>query len=167
MFDPIKLITSVAPVIGKAATGNLMGAVSEGLKVFGIDKGGVKDLANAIQGATPEQLAQLKQVDNDFEVKMKEMDVDLEKLAVKDRNSARDMQKHIKSIIPAIIGCGIVSGFFVILILMFFYPETENRAIDIMLGSLGTMAMSVVSFYFGSSKSSSDKNILMSGKDKL
>ena len=75
MFDPIKLITSVAPVIGKAATGNLMGAVSEGLKVFGIDKGGPKELANAIQNASPEQLAELKRVDNEFDIKIKEMDV--------------------------------------------------------------------------------------------
>lgn len=166
MFNPIKLITSVVPAIGKAASGDLMGGVTEALKLFGIDNGGPKELANAIQNATPEQLAELKRIDNEFDLKMKEMEVDLETLAVKDRDSARDMQVQLKSMLPGIIGCGVLSGFFLVLILMFFMPDFENRAMDIMLGTLGTMSGAVVNFYFGSSKSSSDKNLLFGAKDK-
>lgn len=166
MFNPISLLASVAPTIAKAASGNLLGAVKEGLKAFGISDGDEKKLVECIKGATPEQLAKLKQIDNEYKLKLEKLEVDLEKIAAEDRDSARDMQKSIKSIIPGMIGTGIIGGFFIVLLLMFLNPDVENRALDIMLGSLGTMSMSVVSFYFGSSKSSSDKNILMGMKAK-
>jgi hypothetical protein len=161
----IDLIGSVAPTISKALSGNFLGAVSEGLKVFGITGGGKKKLEQCIKDATPEQLAKLKKADNDYKIKLKEIGVDLERLSVKDRNSARKMQIDTRSVIPAVIGCAIITGFFGVLAGMFFLPGVENRALDIMLGSLGTMSMSVVSFYFGSSKGSQDKNhIIKNGR---
>ena len=40
--------------------------------------------------ATPEQIVELKKIDKDFEVKMKELDVDLYNIQTKDIQDARD-----------------------------------------------------------------------------
>ena len=47
-----------------------------------------KSIEQAIQKATPEQIVELKKIDKDFEVKMKELDVDLYSIQTKDIQDA-------------------------------------------------------------------------------
>ena len=49
-----------------------------------------QELAEAAARATPEQLLALKQAEQDFAVKMRELDIDLERIANEDRSSARN-----------------------------------------------------------------------------
>lgn len=64
------------------------------------------------------------------------------------------------------LGGGIVSLSFIILVLLIFNPlPGENKDIvNIALGTFLGMAVTVVGYFFGSSKSSADKNDLLSQK---
>ena len=66
------VLGAVAPTIGTALGGPMggmaMNMVSQALGC----KNNPKDVEKAVQNATPEQLVELKKLDNDFEVKMKE-----------------------------------------------------------------------------------------------
>ena len=57
----------------------------------------------------------------------------------------------------------IIVCFFGLLGLMVFQavPESNSRLLDILTGVVGTMAVTIVNFYFGSSKSSEDKTRIM------
>ena len=48
-----------------------------------------KSIQTAINNASPEQLLQLKQAEKDFEIRMKELDVDVFKLEAEDKKDAR------------------------------------------------------------------------------
>ena len=157
------LLAGIAPTIAKAISGDIGGAVQEGLKAFGIKSTGdnakdKKAFHSAIKTATPEQLASLKKIEADYNEKMKALDIDLEKILADDRASARNMRIETGSKVSDFIGISIVVGFFGVLGLLFLTPEVQNRALDIMLGSLGTMTVAVVSLYYGSSSSSTKKN---------
>ena len=163
MFNFGNIIGSVAPVIGKAIMGDFGGAINVGLEAFGITPSGNKKndkntLERAIRDATPDQLLKLKIADNEFELNMVKIGIDIEKIAADDRSSARIMKIETGNIMTDIIGVGIMMGFFFILYFMFSNPDSSNRALDIMLGSLGTMATAVVTFYFGSSAGSRKKD---------
>jgi hypothetical protein len=48
-----------------------------------------KSINQAIQAATPEQMLKLKKAEQDFELHMKELEVDVFKLEVQDKQDAR------------------------------------------------------------------------------
>ncbi len=77
-FEAIKgLIGAVAPTLGQALGGPLGGAAAQTIaSVLGC-KPDEKSIANAVQSATPEQLAEIKKAELDFQVQMKKLDVDV------------------------------------------------------------------------------------------
>ena len=87
--------------------------------------------------------------------------MDFEQLAVQDRKSARDMQTTTKSFIPPLLALIITLGFFGILVGMMTGKVTSSDALMLLLGSLGTAWTGVISFYFGSSASSQNKDQLL------
>lgn len=82
---------------------------------------------------------------------------------VEDRESARQMQISTRSRTAPLLAVLITLGFFGILSFMLFkeVPNGQKDVLNIMLGSLGTAWVTVVSFYFGSSKSSEDKTVML------
>lgn len=126
--------------------------------------------AEALAKATPDQIAAIKKAENDFQLQMKQLDIqsvdDLEKIAADDRNSARQMQVQTKSWIPGALAITITVGFFALLSGMMFgkLKASDNQALLLLLGSLSTAFGAVVMYYFGSSAGSDRKTELMAGK---
>jgi hypothetical protein len=91
MIDWKKIVGSVAPVLATALGGPLAGVATKAVAaaVLGKPEAKESDIAAALAGATPEQLAALKKADQDFAVRMRELDIDLDRLASEDRDSAR------------------------------------------------------------------------------
>jgi hypothetical protein len=89
-FEAIKgLIGAVAPTLGQALGGPLGGAAAQTIaSVLGC-KPDEKSIANAVQAATPEQLAEIKKAELDFQVQMKKLDVDVFALEAEDVQHAR------------------------------------------------------------------------------
>ena len=85
------LVGAVAPTIG-TALGGPMGnmAMTKIASVLGVSND-QKSIQQAIQNATPEQMLELKKAEQEFEVQMKELDVDVFKLETQDKQNARGM----------------------------------------------------------------------------
>jgi hypothetical protein len=136
--------------------------------LFGHEDGTEQQVSDALSSATPDQLATIKKIDADFKVRMKELDIDLERISAGDRDSARQMQRDTKDWVPKVLAVVITLGFFGILIWMLLngMPKTGTEALLMMLGALGTAWTGVVNFYYGSSAGSKAKTDALSMKDK-
>lgn len=163
MDQLLNLVRTVAPTIATAVGGPLAGmatrAISEAL--LGKPDGAEDDLIEAAKNATPEQLLALKKAEQDFVIRMRELDVDLEKISNEDRNSARSREIQLKDITPKVLAGFITLGYFGVLfwMLRFGLPQGgASEALLVMLGALGTAWTGVVAYYFGSSAGSRDKN---------
>ena len=167
-FGP--LLGQLAPSIATALGGPLAGVAVKTLSsaLFGHEDGTEEQISAAMAVATPDQLAAIKKIDADFKVQMKSLDIDLERIAAGDRDSARQMQRDTKDWVPKVLAIVITLGFFGILIWMLLngMPKTGTEALLMMLGALGTAWTGVVNFYYGSSAGSKAKNDMLSAKDK-
>ena len=164
------LLSQVAPTLATALGGPLAGLATKTLSnvLLGNESGDEAAVTAAIQGATPQQLSDLKKIDADFRVRMKELDIDLERISAGDRDSARKREMEIKDHMPKVLAVGITIGFFGSLFWMFIYgvPKNGNEALLLMLGALQTAFTGVIAYYFGSSSGSKAKTDLMVSKDK-
>ena len=163
-FGP--LLGQLAPTLATALGGPMAGLAVKTLSnvLLGHEEGSEDDLAKALSSATPEQLANVKQIDADFKVRMKELEIDLERISSGDRDSARKREVSVKDHTPKILAAGITLGFFGCLFWMFVYgvPKNGNEALLLMLGALQTAFTGVIAYYFGSSSSSKAKDELIS-----
>jgi hypothetical protein len=135
-------------------------AVEAVSKSLGIDPNAVQDTINSGK-LTADQIASIQSAEIALKAKAQEMSLDFEQLAVQDRKSARDMQTTTKSFIPPLLALIITIGFFGILVGMMTGKVTSSDALMLLLGSLGTAWTGVISFYFGSSASSQNKDTLL------
>lgn len=162
-FGP--LLGQVAPTIATALGGPLAGMAVKTLSeaLLGRVDGTAQDVSAALAIASPDQLAQIKQIDADFRVRMKELDIDLERISVNDRESARNLQAQTQDWIPRVLALLITVGFFGILAYMLLngMPKSGTEALLMMLGALGTAWTGVVNFYYGSSAGSKAKTDAM------
>ena len=155
-FDKIKgLVGDLAPTLGAALGGPVGGAAATMLAdVLGCDPTPQK-IGKALSQATPEQLAEIKKAELDFEVRMKELEVDVFALETKDIQHARESFSEdwtARSI--AILSILLFDGYVFLVTLQ---PADDNdlNVVNLVLGYLGGIVSSVVSFYFGASKSGS------------
>ena len=145
------IIGAVAPTIG-TALGGPMGSMAANMVADALGcEPQPKKIEAAVQAATPEQLAELKKIDKDFEVRMKELDVDLYALETADIQDARGkFSKDWTSRIMGIAVDGVFMGYIFLVTLQ--PPEQNSEAlINLVLGYLGGLASAVISFYFGAS----------------
>lgn len=167
-FGP--LLGQVAPSLATALGGPLAGVAVKTLSsaLFGHEDGTEEQISEAMASATPDQLAAIKKIDADFKVQMKSLDIDLERIAAGDRDSARQMQRETRDWLPKALAVFIVFGFFGILLWMMVFglPKTGVEALLMMVGSLTSAFGGVVQFYFGSSAGSKEKNNLLAAKEK-
>jgi hypothetical protein len=164
------LLGQVAPTLATAMGGPLAGLAVKTLSnvLLGHEDGDQEAVATALQNATPQQLADVKKIDADFKVRMKELEIDLERISAGDRDSARKREMEIKDHMPKVLAAGITVGFFGCLFWMFVYgvPKNGNEALLLMLGALQTAFTGVIAYYFGSSSGSKAKTDLMATKEK-
>ena len=145
------LVGTVAPTIGTALGGPMGGMAANMIsEVLGCDPE-PKKIQKAMEAATPEQLAELKKVETDFEIKMKELDIDLFALETADVQDARS--RFSKDWTARIIGVSVVGGFMGYIFLVTLQPPEQNSEalINLVLGYLGGLASAIISFYFGAS----------------
>lgn len=161
----------VAPVLGTALGGPLGGMAAKALSeaLLGRPDGSKEELTAALDNATPEQLAALKKVEADFKVQMKALDIDLERIYAGDRDSARQREIALKDRMPAILGFITLVSFFSYIGLVTFLPQARMADIgfiNIAIGWLGGTASTVVSYYFGSSSGSVEKNRIIAANQQ-
>lgn len=174
-FDWKAAVSKVAPWLGTALGGPLGAAAG---KLVAVALGGEEtkateaDLAKLVQNVTPEQLLALKQADQQFQLQLKQMDInevkDLEALAVHDRASARDMAIKTGDVwTPRILAGVIVFGFLWAVYYVLsgriqgLKDPTTVGLVGTLIGYVSAKADQIVSYYFGSSSGSRDKDQLL------
>ena len=148
------IVGAVAPTLGTALGGPMGGMAANMIAdVLGVPNN-PKSIEKAIQEATPEQMLELKKVEQDFELKMKELEVDVFNLEVADGQDAR--KTFSKDWTARIVGVSVVGGFMGYIFLVTRQPPEQNSEalINLVLGYLGGLASAVISFYFGASNKS-------------
>jgi hypothetical protein len=156
-------LKQIAPTIATAMGGPLAGmAVSAISKAIGVEPEKVGDLISNNK-LTAEQIAQVKIAEIELQKQANELGLNFEKLAVDDRKSAREMQAATRSWVPPLLAAAVTVGFFGILVMMLLGKvDSNNPAILMMLGSLGTAWTGIIAYYFGSSAGSQAKTDLLS-----
>ena len=145
---------SLLPTIGRVIGGPLGGMAVEAVgKAIGISEPTIAKVQDALEGntLTDAQIVALREADAQLKVRMRELDIDLEKLATEDRDSARRMQTKTQSRVPAVLALIITVGFFGVLagLLTGHFDLWDNAGITMLIGSLATSWGMVVSFYYG------------------
>ena len=156
-------LKQIAPTVATALGGPLAGmAVAAVSKAIGVDESKVGDLINNNK-LTADQIAQVKIAEIELQKQAQELGLNFESLAVDDRKSAREMQATTRSIVPPVLAAIVTLGFFGIMVMMLLGKvDSNNPAILMMLGSLGTAWTGIIAYYFGSSAGSQAKTDLLS-----
>jgi len=159
-FGP--LLGSVAPTLATALGGPLAGLAVKSLSkaLLGAEDFSEEAVMEAMATASPEQLSAVKKIDADFKVQMKSLDIDLERIAVDDRKSARTMQTETKDWIPRALAISVTLGYFGIIayVLVSGLPMNGSEVLLMLLGTLSAGWTGVMAFYFGSSSGSQKKD---------
>jgi len=164
------VVRAVAPALGTALGGPVAGlAVAElSRALLGRSNGTHDEVAAAVSAGGAEAIARVRAADQAFQTRLKELDIDLERLHQADRASAREREASAQdSLTPRLLAGVITVGFFGVLgfLLVRGMPERGGEALLVMLGALGAAWASVVSYYFGSSAGSAAKTGLLARKD--
>ena len=165
-FDWNNTVNSIAPLIGTAIGGPFGGMATAAItSIMGVDKDATDEqLTEAIRNATPEQLVQIKNADNDFKVRMRELGIKEEDLHAKDRDSARKREVALGGDMTVkILAVLIMVGFFVICAYVLGWGLGEGVSAGlggVIVGYASAKAEQVCNYYFGSSKGSKDKTTL-------
>jgi len=158
-------LKQIAPTVASALMTPLAGmAVSVVSKAIGVEPEKVQDIISSGK-LTPEQIAQIKIAEIDLQKQANDLGLNFEKLAVDDRKSAREMQMATRSWVPPLLAAAVTMGFFGILAMMLLGKvDSNNPAILMMLGSLGTAWTGIIAYYFGSSAGSQAKTEMLGKK---
>ena len=157
---------AIAPTLATALGGPLAGAATKFIagKLLGDENSSLEDIEAAVIGASPEQLANLRKHDNEFKIEMKKLDVDIFALEVKSSDSAR--VNHKDSNTPAIL-VYLLTGLIAIVVYMLFnavVPESNENTLYMLLGALTTAWLQSVSYWTGTTRSSSQKSAMLGSK---
>ena len=133
-------------------------------------KKGIKSLTG-IDIESKELTAEDKQKILDSQIEIMKIDFEKLKLEYENTNSARDMQKVAlqqddifskRYVYYLATFWSVVAVGYIFLITFLTIPEANVRFADTTLGFLlGTIVATIINYFFGSSKSSSDKNQLL------
>lgn len=159
-------LKTLAPLLGTALGGPLGGAaasfIADKLGIQGSTIEAVSEVLNSGK-LSPEQITSIKAAEIDFKKFLEQNKIDLAKLDVANTQGARDMQIATKSSAPEILAYITVLGFYAILTLMLLgvLKVADQPSLLILLGSLAAGFGAVMNFFYGSSRGSQNKDILL------
>lgn len=159
-----ELVKAVAPTLGAALGGPLAGVavktLSDKFLADGEEPSEAK-LEEFFLGATPAQLAETKSLDNQFKLDMQKLNVDVFKIEAADKDSARKYNKD--SYMPAVLSISLTLLIGVLLWALFKVepPQGAKEILFMLLGIVVREWANAMHYWFGTTKSSSDKSKLL------
>lgn len=163
MSDWKDIVKTVAPVLGTALGGPMAGTAIKFLAgaLLGKPDAPEAEVAQAVTNATPDQLIEIKKLDQEFKLKMEQLGVDVFKLEVQDKASARELAKF--NMIPHLIMTTVYTvGYFFVMYLLLtgqFQPvENSRELLAGLVGVLTAIQIKIADFWFGSSYGSKVKD---------
>ena len=161
----MKLAPVAATLIGGPAAGLIVGKITS---VLGLpETASSDDIEVALGNATPAIQAKIKNLDHAYKLELAKNGIKLEELAVADRDSARNREINVSSLMPRVLSTLIIGGLiYVSYLVLSGQVPADNVYAGIIIGAVITKAEAVVSYYFGSSQGSADKNKIIEGLKK-
>jgi hypothetical protein len=164
-MDWKKIVGTVAPGIATALGGPLAGLAVKAIGgALGLGEGASEEaVAAAVTGANPDQLLALRQADQAFKIKMRELGVDLERIAAADRASAREVAKV--NMLPHMILSAVYTVGYFMMLYFFMTGSVEissslKTEFSIVLGVMTAAQTMIMQFWFGSSSGSKEKDAM-------
>ena len=155
-------LAAVAPTLASALVGPLAGSVVSviGNKLLGVEDATESQIADAIKKASPEQLVALQEINNQYEIDMKSLDV-------KNTEGARKMAIDT-SILPQVtLSIVYTVGYFWLMSALISgdvtIPEDINGMVMALLGVMTAAQAQIMNFWFGSSSGSKEKTNKLAG----
>lgn len=166
MNDTLKaFLTGIAPTVATALLGPLGGVAVAGLgKIFGLDDATVTDVTKAITDGkiTPEQIAEIRKLELQFQQDEKERGFRYADLEFKDRDSARNREATVRDNTNKILAFTVVGAFIAMVgATLLGYAKVESVLAGTLVGYLSAKCEQVLAYYFGSSAGSSEKSRLL------
>ena len=148
------LLKSLAPNIASAAGGPLAGmAVKMVAAKLSLPESTTANEIEDLIEREPDKAVLVKQADEDFKLKIREMEIDLEsfKTEVEDRKDARaafatDLTPKLFSVLTLIL-----YGAFVLMVTMMPHDQNDETIISLVLGQLSGILGTAAAFYYGGS----------------
>lgn len=164
MADWKAVVAAVAPGIATALGGPLAGTVIAALsgELLGRNDGTEAEIARAIAPATPEILEKISNAERSFRLDMERLNIDFERLAAADRDSARNLARAT-GIAPQIWLSGLfIAGYFVLVALLLAkeieIAESLRDVFQVLIGVTTASVATILNFWFGTSRSSQAKD---------
>ena len=156
----LSVLKTVAPTIAKAYGGPFAPLASAVVsKVIG---GKDDNFEEVLLAADPEKLREFKKAEQAFQSEMRELDIKEQDLIYKDVQDAREFAEKTDMKTQTWLAALFIGGYFVVLLFVlsgFIQPaESIHDMALILLGVLAGEVPRIMSFFFGSTKGSSDKN---------
>lgn len=160
-FNWKSVVGAIAPTVATALGGPLAGAAVTTLStaLLGTPDGTEAKVAEAIR-TDPDALVKLRTAELEFQARLTELDVDLERIHQADRDSARQRELSTQDSTPRVLAYLVIVGFIGIIGAVLFAPVkvTDSALLGVLIGYISAKAEQVVSYYFGSSSGSTEKN---------
>lgn len=155
-MDFKKILGTIAPTLATALLGPVGGLAVEVLgNALGIDQPTQEKIQDAFKSGqlTGEQIVAVKQAETAFMIRCKELDIDLQKIAAGDRDSARKRETETQDWTPKILAFVIVVtwGGVQWYLLRNVIHEDMRELVMRVLGTLDAALMLVLSYYYGAS----------------
>lgn len=161
-------LKTVLPWIGTAVAGPFGGmAVKFFAEKLGASAETTEDVTNWLRGANPADVLRAKQADQEFQLEMEKLGYkklfDLEQLNTQDRMNAREREIKTGDNTNRRLAMVYTIGYFALLSFACFkgFPQENKEILNALLGILSAAQLQIMNYYFGSSKSSSDKNDIL------
>lgn len=162
MSDWIAKLKEYAPHIASAVVSG--GATLPALAIKAVSDavgGDVKDesaLAGLVSGADPDLMLKIRQADNAFKIRMRELDVEIDSAELRNQEHAREQHKH--SPMPAVVTVMMTLIVTALLWALFYMEIPEgNRDVAYMLfGQATALWGSSVMYWVGTTRQSAEKD---------
>ena len=162
----MEFLKTLVPMLG-TALGGPFGGIAAGFiaEKLGLEGKTVDAVTKALSDnkMTADQVTAIRLAEIDFTKFLAQNEITKDQLDTQNTVDARAMQIAMKSHTPDILAVIIVTGFFGVLIAMMMglLTVSDQQALLILLGSLSAGFGAVLNFFFGSSRGSQNKDVLL------
>ena len=165
------VVATVAPTLG-AALGGPLGGMAGAMVQKALGASNPDEVLQILE-TDPDALAKIKEAENEFKVRMRELDIDERRLYMEDTKDARLLARDTGTFFQAGLTVVFIVGYFAMIYLFFANGEDVEKIgewgkgqIGILLGMLTGAIPQILAFWFGTSEGSRLKNNMIAGGQK-
>jgi hypothetical protein len=116
------------------------------------------DLQKAVESATPEMMLKITQANNQFKIRMRELDNEILSSELGDTQDARKNHKHSNMPAAICIGLSIVVTIISIALIFQAIPPDNSQMLNMLIGQIVAAWMASIAYWVGTTRSSANKD---------